>query len=332
MRTLALLLLVACKSQPVPDPPPRTTDMLPSWNAGPTRDAITAFVESVVIGGADYVPPEQRIAVFDNDGTLWAEHPFYFQAAFNEARIREMAPSHPEWQTEEPFASLLRGDIAGVSASGLQGYVKMMTAVQGGLTTEEYEATVDAWVATARHPRFDQAYTDCIYQPMLEMLMYLRANDFQTWIVSGGEQAFMRAFTEPIYGIPPEQVVGTRLKKAYEVRGGVGVVLHQPEVEFLVDGPAKPVGIETQIGRRPILAFGNSDGDREMLEYVDSGSGKRLAVLIHHTDEVREWAYDRESRIGHLDAALDQAGRDGWVVVDMKADWGRVFPFEPAAP
>ena len=329
------MLLIACTGSPdvgggpaTPADPP--SDPLPSWNDGPSREAILAFVDAVTTPGPDFVEPAARIAVFDNDGTLWAEQPFYFQADYAHARVKALAPLHADWQTQQPFAAILSGDEAAIAASGMEGFVQVTLATHGEITIDEFDQSVRGWMATARHPRFDKPYTECVYQPMQEVLAYLRANGFQTWIVTGGGQEFLRVFSEGVYGVPPEQVIGSRVKKAYEVREGISVIVQKPEIEFVNDKDAKPIGIQVQIGRQPIVAFGNSDGDRAMLEYTTSGPGKRLGVLIHHTDEVREWAYDRESPIGHLEEALDQATQDGWVVVDMKSEWSRVFPFDPA--
>ncbi len=277
-------------------------------------------------GGKDFVPPAERIAVFDNDGTLWAEQPMYFQLAFALDRVKALAPKHPEWKTKEPFASLLKGDLKAVLAGGERALVEIVMASHAGTTTEEFTQVVNDWIATARHPKTNRLYTEMVYQPMLEVLAYLRANGFKTYIVSGGGIEFMRPWTERVYGIPPEQVVGSSIKTKWEMRDGKPVLARLPELNFIDDGPGKPVGIQMHIGRRPIAAFGNSDGDLQMLQWIAEGSGARLKVLVHHTDAEREWAYDRESHIGKLDKALDEARAKTWVVVDMKKDWKVIYP------
>jgi len=266
--------------------------------------------------------------VFDNDGTLWAEQPMYFQALFMLDRIRAMAPEHPEWKAKEPFASLLKGDMKGVLAGGERAVGELMMTTHAGVTSEEFSKIVSDWVATAKHPTTGRLYTEMVYQPMLELLAYLRANGYKTFIVSGGGIEFMRPWAEQVYGIPPEQVIGSTIKTKYELRDGVPTLIRLPEVNFIDDGPGKPVGVQTHIGRRPVAAFGNSDGDLEMLQWTAAGAGPRLCLYVHHTDSDREWAYDRESGIGRLNKGLDEAAAKGWTVVDMKADWNRVFAFE----
>ncbi len=306
-------------------------DPLPSWNATAPKEAIVAFVAKVTKeGSADFVPVSQRIAVFDNDGTLWAEQPIYFQFAFALDRVKALAPEHPEWKTKEPFASLLRGDVAGALAGGDKAIVELMMASHAGITTDEFSKVVADWLATAKHPRTGRPYTECVYQPMLELLDYLRASGFETHIVSGGGVEFMRVFTEKVYGIPPQQVVGSSGKLRFETRDTGLVLVKEAAVDFVDDGPGKPVGIQKFIGRRPVLAFGNSDGDHQMLQWTAAGPGLRFLGLVHHTDAEREWAYDHPSPIGQLDAALAEANAKGWTVVDMKRDWRRVFPFERA--
>ena len=317
----ACALLAGCAT------PVRSDDPLPSWNDGPTRQSIVAFVGKVTREGtADYVPPAERIAVFDNDGTLWSEQPVYVQLAFALDRVKALAPQHPEWQTQEPFASLLKGDVAGALAGGEKAIAQIVMATHAGMTTEEFARTVQDWLATARHPVTGRPYTGMVYQPMLELLAYLRANGFQTFIVSGGGIEFMRPWTERVYGIPPEQVVGSSIRMKYELRDGEPVLVRLPEIDFIDDKAGKPVGIQKHIGRRPILAFGNSDGDFEMLEWTTSGEGPRLGVIVHHDDAGREYAYDRKSHIGRLDRGLDEAGRRGWVLVSMKDDWRTIYP------
>ena len=317
----ACALLAGCAT------PVRSADPLPSWNDGPTRQSIVAFVEKVTQEGTTgYVPPAERITVFDNDGTLWSEQPVYVQLAFALDRVKALAPQHPEWQTQEPFASLLKGDVAGALAGGEKAIAQIVMATHTGMTTEEFARTVQDWLATARHPVTGRAYTGMVYQPMLELLAYLRANGFQTFIVSGGGIEFMRPWTERVYGIPPEQVVGSSIRTKYELRDGQPVLVRLPELDFIDDKAGKPVGIQKHIGRRPILAFGNSDGDFEMLEWTTGGEGPRLGLIVHHDDAGREVAYDRKSHIGRLDRGLDEASRRGWVLVSMKDDWRTIYP------
>ena len=274
------------------------------------------------------MPPAERIAVFDNDGTLWAEQPMYFQLIFAVDRVKELASQHPEWKTQEPFASLLRGDVKSALAGGEKAIAEIMMSTHAGITTEEFERIVKNWIATARHRKNGRLYTEMVYQPMIELLAYLRASGFKTYVVSGGGIEFMRPWSERVYGIPPEQVVGSSIKTKFELRDGRPVLVRLPEINFVDDGPGKPVGIQTHIGRRPIAAFGNSDGDLQMLQWTAAGTGPRFCLYVHHTDPVREWAYDRASGIGRLDKGLDEARMRGWVVVDMRTDWKRIFPFE----
>jgi phosphoglycolate phosphatase-like HAD superfamily hydrolase len=302
-------------------------DPLPSWNNGAARQAIVAFVNATTTkGSAKFVPPAERIAVFDNDGTLWAEQPMYFQAFFVFDRIKALAPQHPEWKDKEPFAFVLKGDVKSALAGGEHALMEMVMATHTGMTTEEFEKIVKDWIATAKHPVTRRPYTEMVYQPMLEVLAYLRANGFKTFIVSGGGIEFMRPWTEKVYGIPPEQVVGSSVKTKFELRDGNPVLVRLPEVNFIDDKGGKPVGINQHIGRRPIAAFGNSDGDLQMLQWTVAGPGARFALIVHHDDGGREWAYDRQSHIGTLDKALDEANAKGWTVVSMKGDWKTVFP------
>jgi phosphoserine phosphatase len=302
-------------------------DPLPSWNdTGPKR-AIVAFVDKVTTkGSADYLPPAERIATFDNDGTLWTEQPVYFQFLYVVDRVKALAPRHPEWKTQEPFAALLKGDMKGLLGSGEAGLLKLMAATHAGMTTDEFAQSVSDWIATARHPKTGRLLSEMIYQPMLELLAYLRANDFKTYIVSGGGIEFMRPWTERVYGIPPEQVVGSSGGLKFEMRDGKPVLVKTTDIVLIDDKAGKPVGIQRHIGRRPIAAFGNSDGDLQMLQWTMAGEGPRFALYVHHTDAEREWAYDRESHIGKLDLGLDEAKAKGWTVVDMKADWNRIHP------
>jgi len=301
---------------------------LSSWNDTASKTAIVGIVERVAKNGsADFVPPDQRIATFDNDGTLWGEQPLYFQLFFAIDRVKALAPQHPEWKDKEPFASLLKGDVKAALAGGEHAILEIIMATHAGMTTDAFETIVKDWVATAKHPATGRLYTEMVYQPMLELLGYLRANGFKTFIVSGGGVEFMRAFAEKVYGIPPEQVIGSSGVTKFEMRpDGKPVLVKEPKVEFIDDKTGKPVGINRFIGRRPILAFGNSDGDLEMLQWTAAGGGARLMGIVHHTDAVREYAYDRESHIGRLDKALDEAKTRGWLVVDMKLDWKAVYP------
>ena len=313
--------------------PALAADPLPSWKDGATKQAIRGFVERVTTSGSPaFVPPAERIAVFDNDGTLWSEQPLYFQLAFAIDRVKALAPQHPEWKTTAPFQAVLEDDREALAAAGQRGIVELVMASHAGTTTDEFAGIVRDWLATARHPRFDRPYTDLVYQPMLELLAFLRANDFQTWIVSGGGVEFLRVFAEEIYGIPPEQVVGSSIATEFQLREGRPVLVRLPRVAFLDDEAGKPVGIHQWIGRRPIAAFGNSDGDLQMLQWTTAGDGARFAALLRHTDGEREWAYDRKSMVGRLDDALDEAGRRGWTVIDMKRDWRVVYPFQLARP
>ncbi len=311
------LALAAVKAEP-----------LPSWNESESRSQIISFVEAVTDpGSADFVPSPERIAVFDNDGTLWSEQPVYVQLVFAIDRVRALADEHPEWKTTQPFKAALEGDMEALLAAGKPGLLELLMASHAGTTTEEFAAIVLDWIASARHPRFDRAFTELVYQPMLELLGYLRDNGFQTWIVSGGGIEFMRPWAFEVYGVPPEQVIGSSIKTRFELRDGEPVLVRLPEVNFIDDKEGKPIAIHQFIGRRPIAAFGNSDGDLQMLQWTTAGDGRRLGVIIRHTDAEREWAYDRESHIGRLDKALDEAAERGWVVVDMKEDWGRVYGF-----
>jgi phosphoglycolate phosphatase-like HAD superfamily hydrolase len=303
-------------------PVAQAADALASWNEGATKSAIVEFVTKV------NTPRRERIAVFDNDGTLWAEQPIYFQFVFAIDRVKALAPKHPEWKDKEPYASLLKGDMKAALAGGEHALLEIVHASHAGVTTEEFEKLVRDWFATARHPRFKQPYTRMVYQPMVELLRYLRANGFKTYIVSGGGVEFMRVFAEQAYGIPPEQVIGSSGKQKFELRDGKPVLVKLPELDFLDDKEGKPIAIQKFIGRRPLAAFGNSDGDLAMLQWTCAGAGARFCLYVHHTDAEREWAYDRASSVGRLDKGLDEARAKGWTVVDMKRDWKRIFPFE----
>jgi len=302
-------------------------DPLASWNDTASKNSLIAFVERVTkTGSPDFVPAPERIAAFDNDGTLWAEQPMYFQFLFAIDRAKALAPQHPEWQTNEPFASVIKGDMKGLAAAGVKGMLELTEATHSGLTTEEFDQAVKDWLATAKHPKSGRRYTEMVYQPMLEVLTYLRANGFKTFIVSGGGVDFIRAFAEKTYGIPPEQVIGSSGKLKFEMRDGKAGIMKLTEVDFIDDKDGKPIGIQSHIGRRPIAAFGNSDGDLQMLQWSTAGAGARFALLVHHDDAEREWAYDRTSQIGKLDKAWDEATAKGWTVVSMKVDWKTIFP------
>jgi phosphoglycolate phosphatase-like HAD superfamily hydrolase len=304
-------------------------DPLPSWNDGAVKQSVLAFIEKVAKeGGSEFVPQAERIAVFDNDGTLWAEQPIYFQVQFALDRVKALAPKHPEWKNKQPFKAVLEGDKKAFAAGGMNAILEVMAVSHTGMTMEEFEGIVKDWLATARHPRFQRPYNEVVYPPMLELLAYLRANGFKTFIISGGGVEFMRAWVEKVYGIPPEQVVGSMGKQKFEWRDGKPVIVKLPAVDFVDDKEGKPIGIQKFIGRRPSLTFGNSDGDQQMLQWTAAWGGPRFMGLVHHTDAEREWAYDRTSPIGKLDKALDEANAKGWTVVDMKKDWKRVFPFE----
>jgi phosphoglycolate phosphatase-like HAD superfamily hydrolase len=332
--TGCLLLISACSPGPDPVSPDATTrpennltEPLASWNSSAARDAIVKFVERITSAdSAEYVAESERIAVFDNDGTLWSEQPAYFQLLFAMDRIRAIAPDHPEWKNQQPFQGVLEGDLEAVIETGKAGLFELLMASHAGMTTAEFEKIVNEWVATARHPQLDRPYTELVYQPMLEVLDYLRANGFKTYIISGGGIEFMRPWAERVYGIPPEQVFGSSIKVAFEFHGGEPVLVRLPEINFIDDKEGKPVGIHRFIGRRPIAAFGNSDCDLQMLQWATAGPEASLAMLVRHTDAEREWAYDRDSHIGRLDAALDEAEEKNWLVVDMKRDWKTVYP------
>lgn len=308
-----------------------TSAALPSWRDGQARSAVLQFIERTTDADSpDFVPPADRIAVFDNDGTLWAEQPAYFQLLFAIHRVRELAPQRPEWSTTEPFRTVLQGDMHALARQGEEALAKLVAATHSGLTTDQFADAVRRWLASARHPTLDRPFTACVYQPMLELLDHLRANGYRTYIVSGGGIQFMRVFAEEVYGVPPEQVIGSRAAVALETRDGVPVLVKRPAIEFIDDKAGKPIAINLHIGRRPVMAFGNSDGDLDMLLWTTSRTGPSFAALIHHDDADREWAYDRASHIGRLDAALNQAPARGWTIVSMRRDWESVFPPQSA--
>jgi phosphoglycolate phosphatase-like HAD superfamily hydrolase len=303
-------------------------DRLPSWNDGPAKKSIIDFVEKTTKeGSADFVPVADRIACFDNDGTLWSEQPMYFQLAFAIDRIKAMAPQHPEWKTT-PFQALLAGDMKTVMAGGEKSIMEIVMATHAGMTTDEFTKTVKDWMATATHPKTGKHYNEMIYQPMVELLNYLRENGYKTFIVSGGGVDFMRPWVEQAYGIPPDQVIGSSGKVKYDTTKGQPLLIKLPEINFIDDKGGKPVGIHQYIGKRPVFTAGNSDGDYDMLQYTTTGSGPRFGMIIHHTDAVREWAYDRQSHIGNLQKGLDDAAKYNWLIVDMKADWKKIYPFD----
>ena len=305
------------------------SDPLPSWNNTATKEAIIEFVKKVTEKSSpDYVSPAERIATIDNDGTLWSEQPIYFQALFIVDRIKQLAPQHTEWQNEEPFASVLKGDLKNAFAGGERALVELAMVTHADTTTDEFKDIVNDWITSAKHPKTGRLYTEMVFQPMLELLDYLRGRGFKIFIVSGGGIEFMRPWTERVYGIPPEQVIGSSIKTKYEMRDGKPVLNRLPELNFIDDKEGKPIGINQHIGRRPIMAFGNSDGDFQMLEWTTAGKGLRIGLLVHHTDGQREWAYDRDSHIGRLERGLDEGPRRGWIIVNMKDDWKVVYPFE----
>jgi phosphoserine phosphatase len=300
---------------------------LPSWRDGAAKQAILDFVARVTTPGhPDFVPPAERIAVFDNDGTLWAEQPLPVQASFVIDRVRAMAPVHPEWHDEQPFKAVLDGDVAGIMDHGMDGLTRLVMATHAGISTDVFAALVRDWIATARHPRFDRPYTDLVYRPMLDVLALLRSKGFKTFIVSGGGIEFMRTFSDAIYGIPPEQVIGSSIVTRYVVSDSGPALLREAELHFFDDKEGKPVAINTHIGRRPIAAFGNSDGDFAMLEWVTSGPGARFGLLVHHDDPAREFAYDRDAGLARLARGLDEGPARGWTIAHIATDWEIVFP------
>ncbi len=326
--TLAVAaLLAACQTAPDAAAPQPASLILPSWNDGATKSAILDFVARATDeNGTSYIPGQDRIAVFDNDGTLWSERPVYFQLLFAIDRVRALASEHPGWNQRQPFKAAIEGDMETLAAGGERALMELVMASHAGTTTEEFERIVSDWISTAEHPTLHKRYTELVYLPMIELLEYLRANGFKTFIVSGGGIEFMRPWVPGVYGIPPEQIVGSSIKTQFEVRDSGPVLVRLPEIDFVNDGPGKPVGIHKFIGRRPVAAFGNSDGDLQMLQWTTAGSGLRFAAIVHHTDADREFAYDRDSHVGRLDRALGEAGRSGWTVIDMKNDWKMIHP------
>jgi phosphoglycolate phosphatase-like HAD superfamily hydrolase len=331
-RLAAALFLIVCallppaQAQPIP---------LVSWNDGVARQAIVDFVKTTTDKASpSYVPPDDRIATFDQDGTLWVEHPLYAQAMFVLERVRVLAPQHPEWKNEEPFKAVLSSDASAIGRFTEKNWIEIVAATHAGMSTEAFQDVVKQWIETAEHPRFKRKYTETVYQPMLEVMHYLRANGFRTYIVTGGGQEFVRVYAERVYGVPPEQVVGSSIVTKYEMKDGVPVLMRLPKLFFIDDGDGKAVGINLFIGKRPYAAFGNSDGDRQMLEWTGAGPGARLKMLVLHDDASREYAYGPaaglpDSKVGTFTAALyDEAKKSGWTVISMKNDWKRIFPFE----
>jgi hypothetical protein len=323
------LLVSACSKEQVVETMEEFTDPLPSWEDDSVKYRIIQFVVEVTDPDhANFVPEKDRVATFDNDGNLWSEQPLYFQMIFALDRIKEMAPDHPEWQNQQPYQAVLEDDMSAIMESGEHGILELVMATHAGMTVDEFKQTVRRWMATSRHPRFNQPYNSMIYQPMLELLTYLRDNQFKTYIVSGGGVDFMRAWVEEAYGIPPDQVVGSSGKTELVFEDGIPVVRKLPEIDFIDDKSGKPIGITKYIGKRPIFASGNSDGDLEMLQWTAAGAGPRFMLYLHHTDSEREWAYDRDSHIGRLDKGLDIALEQDWTVIDMAKDWKVIYPFE----
>lgn len=325
--TIFCILMSCMKHQDKSKTEVALTDPLPSWNEGASKKAIIDFIaKTTTEGSGEFIPISDRIACFDNDGTLWSEQPLYFQYIFALDRIKELAPQHPEWKKQEPFSFILKDDMKSVLAGGEKSLMQIIAATQTGMSSDEFDIATKKWITTARHSKFDRPYSKMIYQPMVELLNYLRSNDYKTFIVSGGEEGFMCAWTEDTYGIPCEQVIGTVMRSSYEVLNDTPRIIRQPELELLNDGKGKPVGIYNQIGKRPVFAAGNSDGDYEMLQWTTTASRyPRFGMIIHHTDSIREWAYDSASHIGHLDRALDDATKFDWMVVNMKDDWKEIF-------
>lgn len=325
-RAALLLLLLGCAAPATPPAAP-AADPLPSWNEGPAKARIVEFVRHTTTpGDPGFVAPPDRIAVFDNDGTLWVEQPLYTELLFALDQVRAEAPHHPEWRTRQPFKAVLQGDARGALAGGQKSLAAILGTTHAGMTVATFDSTVRGWIATARHPATNRRFTSMVYQPQVELLAWLRSQGYQTWIVTGGTANFVRAFVEPTYGVPPEHVVGSRLRLMYRILDGGPAVVVEPAIDLVDDGPGKPVGIAQAIGRRPVIAVGNSDGDYEMLDYSTSGSGPRLGIIIHHDDGAREYAYDRDSHVGRLARGLDSAATKGWLVTSMKQDWKVIFP------
>jgi phosphoglycolate phosphatase-like HAD superfamily hydrolase len=302
---------------------------LASWNDGPAKQGIVTFVAAVTQkGGKDFVPEPERIAVFDNDGTLWSEQPIYVQFVFMLDQLKAVAPKHPEWKSNAAFNALMAQDKKALAELGQKPILELLAVANSGMTVGEYDQSIRTWLKSARHPQLKRPYTELVYAPMQELLAYLRANGFKTFIVSGGSVEFMRPWAEQAYGIPPEQIIGTQQEVNFAMRDGKPVLTRAPKIVFVDDGPGKPIGIYRQLGRRPIAALGNSDGDLQMLQVTAAGAGRRLMLIVHHDDAEREVAYDRQSHIGKLDKAWDEAKAGNWIVVSMKSDWKRIFAFQ----
>ena len=329
---VCLLSFVACNQtskETSEEVKTETTEPLPSWNEGETKSAIIDFVTDITNAESNnFVAVSERIATFDNDGNLWSEQPAYFQLFFAIDRVKQLAPEHPEWKTEQPFKAVLEDDMATLAKQGEHGILELVMATHSGITTEEFESIVKDWLSSAKHPRFNRPYTDLVYQPMLELLDFLRSNDFKTFIVSGGGIEFMRTWVEEVYGIPRDQVIGSSIKTEFVIKYGKPAINRLAEIDFIDDKAGKPIGIQKFIGRKPVFASGNSDGDLQMLQWTESGAGKRFMLYLHHTDSIREWAYDRKSHIGRLDKGLDEAKEKGWAIINMKEDWKVIYPFE----
>lgn len=330
---LILFIVVACKENTVTKKDTASsvaenTEPLPSWKEGATKDAIINYVNSITTEGVDFIPVSERVAVFDNDGTLWSEQPAYFQLFFAIDRIKTLAPEHPEWKTTQPFQAVLENDMKKLMTYGEHGLIEIVMASHAGNTVDEFEQIVKDWLANAKHPRFDRPYTDLVYQPMLELLKYLKENNFKTYIVSGGGIEFMRPWVEGVYGIPKDQVIGSSIKTEFVMEDGIAQIKRSAALDFIDDKAGKPVGINRFIGRKPVFAAGNSDGDLQMLQWTDSNTYPSFQIYIHHTDAEREWAYDRDSSIGRLDKGLSEANEKGWSIASMKTDWNVVYPFE----
>jgi hypothetical protein len=324
---VATFFMISC--DPVQKDEAKWIDPLPSWNEGETKNSILEFVNEVTDPASEkFIEVADRIATFDNDGNLWSEQPAYFQLFFAIDRVKLLAPEYPEWKTQQPFKAVLEDDFKTLASFGEHGLIEIVMATHGNITTDEFETIVKDWLNTAKHPRFDRPYTQLVYQPMLELLDYLRSKDFKTFVVSGGGIEFMRPWVEEVYGIPRDQVVGSSIKTEFTFQDGVPVIMRLPEMDFIDDKGGKPVGIHRFIGRKPVFASGNSDGDLPMLQWTASGEGARFMLYLHHTDGEREWAYDRESHVGRLDKGLDEAREKGWTVIDMKEDWKVIYPFE----
>ncbi len=324
----AFILASCTPKEKQPDRETSTNDPLSSWHEGPTKQAIINFVTNTTKeGSVDFIPVADRIACFDNDGTLWSEQPMYFQFAFALDQVKVMAPQHPEWKNKQPFKALLEGDLKTALAGGEKALLEIVMATHSGMTTEEFDKTVIDWMATAKHPKTGKHYNEMIFQPMVELLNYLRTNGYKTFIVSGGGVDFMRPWVEQAYGIPPNQVVGSSIKVKYDTLNGKPVLIKLPELNFIDDKQGKPVGIHQHIGKRPVFTVGNSDGDYAMLQWTTTATGyPRFGMIIHHTDSVREWAYDRDSHIGKLEKGLDDAAKYNWKIVDMKEEWKNIYP------